>query len=72
MKLYVWTKAGARRDQIKKSDENHWEIWTTRLPIKNNANKTITDMVAKELGVAKSRVEIISGNKSRLKVIGII
>ena len=72
MKLYVQTKAGAGRNQIKKSDENHWEIWTTKVATKNNANKAITEMVAKELGVAKSRVEIISGDRSRLKVIGII
>lgn len=72
MKLYVRAKAGAGRDQIKKSDENHWEIWTTKIPTRNKANTAITDMVAKELGVAKSRVEIISGDRSRLKVIGII
>ena len=72
MKLYVRTKAGAGKDQIRKSDENHWEMWTTKIATKNNANKAITSMVAKELGVAKSRVEIISGDRSRLKVIGII
>ena len=72
MKLYVRAKAGAGKDQIKKSDVNHWEVWTTKAPIKNGANKAITNMVAKELGVAKSRVEIISGDRSRLKVIGII
>jgi len=72
MKLYVRAKAGAAQNQIKKSDENHWEISTTKVPAKNSANKAITDMVAKELGVAKSRVEIISGSRSRLKVIGII
>ena len=72
MRLYVRTKAGAGMDQIKKSDENHWVVSTTKIPSKNSANKAITEMVAKELGVAKSRVEIISGDKSRLKVIGII
>lgn len=72
MKLYIHAKAGARTNQIRKNDENHWEVWTTKVPAKNNANKAVTEMVAKELGIAKSRVEIISGDKSRSKVIGII
>lgn len=72
MRLYIRAKAGAGKNQIKKSDENHWEIWTTKIATGSNANMAITKMVAKELGVAKSRVEIISGGRSRIKVIGII
>lgn len=38
-------------------------------PVENAANRALIDFVAQHLGIAKSRVRIVSGNTSRKKVL---
>jgi uncharacterized protein (TIGR00251 family) len=44
-----------------------WKIKVTAAPEKGKANRAVCEFIAKRLGVAKSRVRIVSGETSPLK-----
>ncbi len=72
MTIYIKVKPGASRNEIIKKDENHWEVFVTVTPQKGKANKAVIDILAKELGVPKSRISIKQGLKSKLKAVEIL
>jgi uncharacterized protein len=44
-----------------------WKIKITAAPEKGKANRALVDFLAEHLGVAKSRIHIVSGQTSQLK-----
>ncbi len=44
------------------------KAWVTAPPIGGEANEAVTKMLAKKLGIAPSRVELVSGASSRAKL----
>jgi uncharacterized protein (TIGR00251 family) len=44
-----------------------WKVKLAAAPEKGHANRELVEFLAKHLGVAKSRIQITSGEKSRLK-----
>lgn len=69
MQIQIKAKTNASKNEIIKVKDDFWEVRTTKGPHEGEANKAIVEAVAKELGVAKSRVSIAVGVKSRTKVI---
>jgi uncharacterized protein (TIGR00251 family) len=49
--------------------DDHIEIGIRAKPVKGEANLEIVKKIAKHLGISKSNVRIIAGEKSREKVI---
>ena len=45
------------------------EVWVSAPPAEGRANQAVVEAVARELGVAVSRVSVRSGARSRTKVI---
>ena len=70
-KITLRVKAGAREDRIIKISDNEWEVHTTAVAEKGKANQKIIKMIARDLGVAKSRIVIVRGGKISFKVIEI-
>ncbi|MCX7018617.1 MAG: DUF167 domain-containing protein [bacterium] len=58
----------AKHEKIERRPDGSYEIWTTAAPEKGAANELITRMLARELGVAPSRVMLRRGASSRNKV----
>ncbi len=48
-----------------------WRVKVAAAPEKGRANRALCEFVAKKLGVAKSRVQVVSGETSHLKRIHI-
>ena len=48
-----------------------YKVKITSPPVDGLANKTLIELFAKKLGVAKASVEIVSGHRSKLKMIRI-
>ncbi|MBZ5607925.1 MAG: DUF167 domain-containing protein [Acidobacteriia bacterium] len=44
-----------------------WKIKVTAAPEKGKANRAVCEFIAEKLGVAKSKVRIVSGETSHLK-----
>ncbi len=57
------------RNQIIGEEGDVYKIKITAPPVDGLANKALVDLFAKELGISKSSVEIISGRRSKHKTI---
>ena len=72
MDLVVTVKTNAGVNRIIKNDESHWRVEVNCPPVDGKANKKVIEEVASELRVAKSRVMIKRGEKSKVKVLEIL
>jgi uncharacterized protein (TIGR00251 family) len=59
------------RNQIVDCAGNQFKIKITAPPVEGRANQALIAFLAKQLGIAKSRVELISGEISKQKKIKI-
>lgn len=72
MKLKVRVQAGASFNRVERRKDGSIKVHLTARPIKNEANKALVEILAKELGVSKSRVGIVAGAKSKNKIVQIL
>jgi hypothetical protein len=63
----VFVQPRASRNAVVGRHGDSIKISLTAPPVEGAANKACTAFLAKQLGVAKSRVEIVSGHASRTK-----
>jgi uncharacterized protein len=59
------------RNQIVEGDGGVWRLKVTSPPVEGKANKAVREYLAKCLGIAKGKVEIVSGEKAKLKCVRI-
>jgi len=69
--LKVEVKPNSNNQDIK-IDENHVLIALKSKPIKNKANKELLQLLKRRLNISTSQMEIVSGHKSRSKIINVI
>lgn len=65
--LTVHAHAGARRNHLQRSPHGGLRVWVTQAPEKGKANKAIIALLADELGLRKSQIELIAGQSSSQK-----
>ncbi len=63
----VWAQPGARKNAILGVTNAMLKIAVTAPPEDGRANAAIAELLAKQLGVSKSRVQLLSGTKHRHK-----
>lgn len=68
----VWAKPGSKVEKVFISHDGVLIVQTRSRPVEGEANLAIVEIVAELLGVSKSSVEIIRGEKSRQKRIKLI
>lgn len=69
MTLQVVVKPNARKEELTQLNETTFQIKVGVPPEGGKANKRVIELLAKHLGLAKSRLQILRGHKSRNKVI---
>lgn len=67
--LRVRLQPRASRDRIGPVAEEELRIHVTAPPVDSAANEALVRLLASELGVARSRVQILRGRSSRHKVV---
>ncbi len=67
MKIEVKVHPKAKREKVLKG--NPWEVWVKEPPEKGKANERLRELIAEEMGVAKSKVKIVKGTSSRFKTL---
>lgn len=72
MKIFVKVKPNAKKEAIEKINETHFAAAVKEPPKEGKANKAIIKALAKFLGIAPSRLKIISGGLSKQKIFEII
>ena len=61
----------ASKNYIRGVKHDELLISVTAVPENNKANNAIIDLISKKIGVSKSKIQIISGEKNRNKKISI-
>ncbi len=72
--FFVQVRPGAKREGIAGEIDGAVKLEVTAPPHEGKANAAVIKLIAASLGVAKSKVEIVSGEKSkkkRIKVEGV-
>lgn len=71
MRIYikVFTKSG--RNEVVEISKKQFEIRTTAIPAKGEANEAVIKLLAKYFKTAKSNIEIVGGKTTREKIIDI-
>ncbi|MFA7285239.1 MAG: DUF167 domain-containing protein [Candidatus Paceibacterota bacterium] len=72
MYIKVRVKAGAKRDEIEKVNENTFNVAVKADARQNMANKSVVRLVAKYLEIEENKVRIINGHQSPSKLISIL
>lgn len=69
--LQVRIKPNAKQARIQKGEAGDWIVSVQAPPVDGKANDALIKLLAKELGISKSRIHIKSGHTSRNKLIEI-
>lgn len=72
MKIFVKVKTKAKIKKLIKIDGTHYVISTSSPPENGKANKEIIKTMAKYFNISNSRIDIVSGEKSKEKVIEVL
>lgn len=65
--LPVKAQAGARINAIRGEQSGMLKVSVTQAPEKGKANAAIVDLLAQQLGLKRSQIELVSGDSSSLK-----
>ena len=65
--LPVRAQPGARKNELRGEHNGMLRVCVTQAPEKGKANKAIVALLAKQLGLRKSRIELLSGETSSQK-----
>ena len=68
MKISALVKPNARQNKIEQM-ENGYVIWTKEPPFQDKANKAVIELVSEYFNIPKSKISIVSGLKSKRKII---
>lgn len=68
----VYAKPGSKKELIEVDTNGNLVVKTSAKPVDGEANLAIVSMVGKLLGIAKSNIDIIRGDKSKSKRIKIL
>ena len=71
MNILVRVQPRAKRNALVPWDEGRWKLYLTAPAIEGKANAALIEFFAKGLSTSRSRVSIVSGEKSRDKVIAL-
>ncbi|MFN3977178.1 MAG: DUF167 domain-containing protein [Sulfurihydrogenibium azorense] len=71
MRIKVKVKPGSSKNEVKKIEENFYEVRCTTIPEKGKANDKVIELLSEFLDIPKSRIKIIKGHSSREKEIKI-
>ncbi len=71
MKITVRVKPGSRKGPLVEADGDAYTVYVQQRAVDGQANDGVVALLAKHFGVSKSRIDIIRGHSSRIKVVSI-
>jgi uncharacterized protein (TIGR00251 family) len=72
MKISVKVKPQAREDRIERIGENKYTVWVKAKAIENKANQAAIKLLSKYFDIAKSKIVLLKGERSRDKVFNLL
>lgn len=71
MKIKVQVKPNSKKIGIDVVSENEWIIRVKEPPTEGKANDAIIKAISKHLNIPKSKIQILYGQKSKIKLVQI-
>lgn len=71
MKISVKVKPNSKEGKLEKIGENVFLVYVKSPPFENRANIELLETISKYLNISKSKISIISGHRSRNKLLEI-
>ncbi len=71
MKIFVRVKPKAKEEKVEKIDDINFNVQVRELPEKGRANMAVIRALAEYFNIGQSNIQIVSGSKSKLKIIEI-
>ncbi len=71
MTIQIKVQPRAKKNCLAGRLDNEWKLQLTAPALEGKANQACMEFFARGLGIARSRVKLLSGEKSRHKVIGL-
>ncbi len=72
MKIFIRVKPLAKYEKVERVNESNFNVFVNEPAKEGRANEAVTKVLAEYFGISKSGVRIISGEKSRQKIIEIL
>ena len=72
LRCFVRIKPSSKVEKAEEVDDTHFKVWVKESAKEGKANIAAIKVLAKHLGVAPSRIDIVSGHTSRSKVFEIV
>ncbi|MCR1792705.1 DUF167 domain-containing protein [Leptospira sp. WS58.C1] len=69
MKIQIRVKPNSKKPSVTKGEDGVWVIAVKEPAIEGKANDAVVRAVAEEFGLAPSKVKILKGEKSKLKLL---
>lgn len=70
MKLAITVKPGSRQGKVEKTIDGYI-AYVKEQPLENKANRALVKLLSEYFGVPKSRIEILTGKRSKQKIVEI-
>jgi len=71
MTIELRVQPRAKRNALVAAPEGRWKLFLTAPAVEGKANEAMIEFFAKGLGIARSRIRLLSGEKSRHKVVAL-
>ena len=71
MKIFVKVKPNAKTNTVEKIDENQYLVKVKAPSQENKANKELIKILAEYFNTSQSRISILQGLQSKIKVVSI-
>lgn len=72
MKIQVKVKTNSRHELVEKLEDGSFLVKVNVPPVEGKANKRVIELLAKYFSVAKSKVTLKSGPKSKIKLFEVL
>ena len=69
MTIELRVQPRARRNALVPAANGGWKLYLTAPPVEGRGNEALIGFFAKRLGIARTRVRLHSGEKSRQKIV---
>ncbi|MBI2819236.1 MAG: DUF167 domain-containing protein [Acidobacteria bacterium] len=71
MTIELRVQPRAKRNALVLAPDGRWKLYLTAPPVEGQANQALIQFFSKRLGIARSRVHLLAGEKSRQKVVAL-
>ena len=72
MKLLVHVKPRSKKPGVERLQPEEWIVRVSQPALEGRANEAVLAAVADELGISKSRVRLVRGERSRQKLLEVL